>query len=234
MPGFVRPKARIVAGIAAIGIAGAVLAPAAPAAAAAHCTGWGAMPAHVALHNNRTVVRLTLTGSSGCHNQRTDNGATATLTEPNNKREDMRWRHFGGVQSVTMYINLVHSGRYELRNGNVQVYDQRYERVAWSWHRTIMIVKRAAHISNAAASGGVVSGRAFVYTKYGWSGYRGKRVYVQRRPVGSSSWRTFGSTRAAARGVVRYGTATSARYLYRMVLNATPAVWNARSAQVRG
>jgi hypothetical protein len=33
---------------------------------------------------------------------------------------------------------------------------------------------------------------------------------------------------------VRFGTATSSRYVYRMVLNATGAVWNARSAQVRG
>ena len=225
---------RIVAGIAAVGAAGALLLPAAPAAAATHCTAWGAMPARVALHQNSTVVRITLTGSSGCHNQRTDNGATATLFDATGKQEAMRWRRFGGVQSVVMYVDLVHSGRYELRDGNVQVYDQRYERVPWSWNDTSMIVKRAAHFSNVAASSGVVSGRAFVFTKYGWSGYRGKRVYVQRRAAGSSTWHTLGSVRAAAHGVVRYRTVTSSRYVYRLVLNATPAVWNARSAQVRG
>ncbi len=229
------PKSvRFFAAVTALGLAGALLAPAAPAVAAAHCTAWGSMPAHVALHRNRTVVRITLTGSSACHGQRTDNGATAALVEPTGRREDMRWRHFGAAQSVIMYINLVHSGGYQLRNGNVQVYDQQYERVPWSWNRTSMIVKRAAHFSDVAASGGVVSGRAFVYTKYGWSGYRGKRVYVQRRSAGSSNWHTLGSTRAAAHGVVRYRAATSSRYVYRMVLNATRAVWNARSAQVRG
>ena len=225
---------RLVASIAALGAAGAMALPALPAAAATHCTAWGAMPAHVALHRDRTVVRLTLRGSSGCHNQRTDNGATATMVDPTGQREDMRWRHFGGVQSMTMYVNLAHSGRYQLRNGNVQVYDRSYERVPWSWNRTSMVVKRAAHFSNVAASGGVVSGRAFVYTKYGWSGYRGKRVYVLRRAAGSPSWHTLGSTRAAVHGVVRYRTVTSSRYVYRMVLNATPSVWNARSAQVRG
>jgi hypothetical protein len=225
---------RFVAGLAALGAAAALLLPAAPAAAATHCTGWGALPVRVALHQNRTVVRITLTGSTGCHDQRTDNGATATMVDPTGRREDMRWRHFGGVQSMTMYVNLVHSGSYRLRNGNVQVYDRRYERVPWSWHRTSMIVKRAAHFSNVAASGGVVSGRAFVFTKYGWSGYRGKRVYVLRRAVGSPTWHTLGSTRAAAHGVVRYRTATSSGYVYRLVLNATPSVWNARSAQVRG
>lgn len=225
---------RFVAAIAALGAAGTLLLPADPAAAATQCTAWGAMPAHVALHQNRTLVRITLEGSSGCHNQRTDNGATATLVDPTGRREDMLWRHFGGVQTLTMYVNLVHSGSYGLRDGNVQVYDQRYERVPWSWNRTSMIVKRAAHFSDVVASGGIVSGRAFVFTKYGWSGYRGKRVYVLRRAVGSSSWRTLGSTLAGAHGIVGYRTATSSGYVYRMVLNATPSVWNARSAQVRG
>src|SRR6185312_738835 len=99
------------------------------------------------------------------------------------------------------YVNLAPTGRYVLRNGNVQVYDQRYERVDWSWRTTAVVVKRSAHIFRPRASAGVVSGRAMRYTKYGWSGYGGKRVFVQRRPVGSRSWHTLGSVRVPGKGV---------------------------------
>ena len=192
------------------------------------------MPKRVALHSSRTDLTIVLRGTAGCHNQRTDNGATATFVDPTGSREDMRFRHFGSTQSVAMYVNLVRSGRYVLRDGNVQVYDHSYERVAWSWNPTAVIVKRAAHIFRPSASGGVVSGRAMRYTKYGWSGYQGKRVFVQRRPVGTSAWHALGSVRAARKGIVRFRTPTSSRYQYRMYLTATSAVWGAASAAVRG
>ena len=43
------------------------------------------MPARVALHQDRTVVTIMLRGSAGCHNQRTDNGATASLVYPSGR-----------------------------------------------------------------------------------------------------------------------------------------------------
>ena len=144
----------------------------------------------------------------------------------------MRWRHFGGTQKVTMYVNIVRSGSYVLRNGNVQVYDHRYERVAWSWHRTTMVVKRAAHVFRPSASGGVVSGRSMRYGKYGWTGSR-QRVWVQRKPVGGSSWHTLGSAVPSRKGVVSFRTATSSGYLYRMLAHATNTVWGT-SVTVRG
>ena len=230
MPG----SRRLAAAATAFALASAVLVPSAPADAATHCTAWGAMPKRVALHKSRTELTIVLRGTAGCHDQRTDNGATATLVAPAGKREDMRFRHFGSTQSVAMYVNLVHAGKYVLKNGNVQVYDQRYERVAWSWRTTAVVVKRAAHVFGPQASGGVVSGRAMRYTKYGWSGYQGKRVFVQRRPVGSQSWHTLGSVLAPRKGFVRYRTATSSRYQYRMYLTATSAVWGASTPAVRG
>jgi hypothetical protein len=192
------------------------------------------MPKRIALHNSRSELTIVLRGTAGCYHQRTDNGAHASFVDPTGSREDMVFRHFGSTQSVTMYVNLTPTGRYVLRNGNVQVYDQRYERVAWSWRTTAVVVKRAAHIFRPRASAGVVAGRAMRYTKYGWSGYRGKRVFVQRRPVGSRSWHTLGSVRAAGKGFVRFRTATSSRYEYRMYLTAASAVWGATTPAVRG
>jgi hypothetical protein len=225
---------RLAAAVAALGVACVVLVPSAPAGAATHCTAWGAMPKRVALHASRTDLKIVLRGTAGCYNQRTDNGARANFVDPTGSREDMLFRHFGSTQSVAMYANLAHSGRYVLRNGTVQVYNHRYERVAWSWRTTAVVVKRAAHIFRPRASGGVVSGRAMRFTKYGWSGYRNKRVFVQRRLVGTRSWHALGSIRAARQGIVRFATPTSARYQYRMYVTATPAVWGAASAAVRG
>lgn len=228
------PSFRLTAAAAALAVAGATLTPAAPAVAATHCTAWGAMPRRVALHHNKTVVTITLRGSAGCYNQRTDNGATATLVRPSGAGDSMRWRHFGSTQQVIMYVNLVRSGTFRLKHGNVQVYDHSYRQVPWSWVRTTMVVKRAAHISDPAASGGVVSGRARHFTMYGWRDYTGTRVFVQRRPVGTSRWTTLGSVYAGKHGDVAYATRTSARYQYRLSLRASTKVWGARSAIVRG
>ncbi|HEY8301886.1 MAG TPA: hypothetical protein VIG48_08305 [Jatrophihabitans sp.] len=228
------PTFRLLAAAAALAVAGATLTPVAPAVAGTHCTARGAMPRRVALHQDKTVVTITLRGSAGCHNQRTDNGATATLVRPSGAGDSMRWRHFGSTQSVIMYVNLVRPGTFDLKNGDVQVYDHSYRQVPWSWVRTTMVVKRAAHISHPAASGGVVSGRAKQFTKYGWQGYAGKRVFVQRRAVGTSGWTTLGSVFAGKYGGVGYATRTSARYEFRLVLRASDTVWNARSTIVRG
>jgi hypothetical protein len=219
---------------AAVAIASAALVLSAPAGAATHCTAWGAMPARLALHTDRTVVKIVLRGSSGCHDQRTDNGASAALYYPAGSHEDMRWRHFGGTQAVTLYVNIVRSGTFTLSHGNVQVYDRRYERVPYSWTTTRMAVKRAARIVHVSASGGVVAGRAIAFTKYGWTGYHGKRVYVQRRPAGSGRWHTLGSVQPAGNGRFRFYTPTTSRYVHRMYLTASANVWNARSVQVRG
>jgi hypothetical protein len=225
---------RLAAAATAFGLASAVLVPSAPAGAATHCTAWGAMPRRVALHASRTDLTIVLRGTAGCYHQRTDNGARARFVDPSGSREDMLFRHFGSTQSVAMYANLAHSGRYVLRHGNVQVYNHSYERVAWSWRTTAVVVKRAAHIFRPRASGGVVSGRAMRYTKYGWAGYRGKRVFVQRRPVGTRAWHSLGSVRAAHKGIVRFATPTTSRYQYRMYVTPTSAVWGAASTAVRG
>jgi hypothetical protein len=225
---------RLAAAITAFGVASAVLVPSAPAGATTRCTAWGAMPTRVALHSSRTDLTIVLRGSAGCYHQRTDNGARARFVDPTGSREDMLFRHFGSTQSVTVYVNIARPGRYVLRDGNVQVYDHSYERVAWSWRRTAVVVKRAAHIFRPRAGGGIVSGRTMRYTKYGWSGYRGKRVFVQRRPVGTSTWHALGSVLAARKGYVRFATATSSRFQYRMYVTATSAVWGASSAAVRG
>ena len=146
----------------------------------------------------------------------------------------MRWRHFGSTQSVILYVNLVRPGTFELKNGDVQVYDHSYRRVPSSWVRTTMVVKRAAHVFGPAAAGGVVSGRAKQFTEYGWQGYGGKRVFVQRRAVGGSRWTTLGSVRAGTHGGVGYRTRTSPRFEYRLLLRGTTTVWGARSRIVRG
>ena len=228
------PTIRLTAATAALATAGALLMPVAPADAAVHCTARGAMPRRVALHQAKTVVTIPLRGSAGCHDQRTDNGATATLVRPSGAGDAMRWRHFGGTQSVVMYVNIVRSGAFHLEDGNVQVYDSSYRRVPSSWMRTTMVVKRAAHIFHPAANDGVVSGRAKHFTMYGWQGYAGKRVLVQRRPVGGSRWTTLGAVRAGRHGGVGYRTPTSPRFDYRLLLRAGDKVWGARSRIVRG
>jgi hypothetical protein len=229
----IRRSARITAAAAATAVA-AALVPTAPAAAATHCTAWGALPHHVALHRNKTVVKIVLRGSAGCDDQRTDNGATATLQRPSGAGDALRWRHFGAVQGVTMYVNVVRSGTFRLKSGDVQVYNQRYQRVPWTWRPTAMVVKRAAHIAHVSAAGGVVSGRAKHFTMYGWQSYAHKRMFVQRRTVGSSAWHTIGSRLADNRGWVHYRTPTSARDDYRLTLRGTDEIWNARSRAVRG
>lgn len=229
---------RITSGAAAVaataGVVAATLAPAPPAAAATRCTAWGAMPARVALHSEKTVVKIVLRGTSGCRNQRTDNGASAWLVYPSGSREDQRWRHFGAAQSVALYVNIVKSGRFDLRHGDVQVYNAKYERVSWSWRATTMVVRRAARIVHLSVGGGIVAGRALVYTKYGWAGHSDVPVVVQRRRVNSSTWRTLGSMRPAAGGRFRFATATSSRFVYRVIQRATTNAWNANSVQVRG
>lgn len=225
---------RITAGAAALAVGAATLLPAAPAAAATHCTAYGAMPHRVALRQDKTVVKIVLRGSSGCHDERTDNGATATLVRPSGAGDSMRWRRFGSTQSVTMYVNIVRSGTFRLKHGNVQVYDRSYRQVPWTWVRTSMIVKRAAHIFHPTASGGLVTARAKHFTTYGWQGYGHKRVFVQRRAIGATDWHTLGSVYADGRGRVRYATRTSPHYRYRLTLRATAKVWNARSKAVRG
>jgi hypothetical protein len=231
MSGF----SRIVSGTAALVAAVAIAAVPLPFAnATANCTAWGALPARVALHTDKTVVKIVLRGTSGCRNRRTDNGASASLVYPAGSREDQRWRHFGDTQAVTLYVNIVKSGRFELRRGNVQLYDDRYERVPWSWRATSMVVKRGARIVHVSAQDGVVAGRALVYTKYGWAGYSAVPVYVQRRAVNAAGWHTLGSVRPGRNGRVAYRTATSARYVYRMITHATATAWNAASVSVRG
>jgi hypothetical protein len=133
-----------------------------------------------------------------------------------------------------MYVNIVRSGTFRLKGGNVQVYNQRYRRVPWSWTPTTMVVKRAAHISHVSAAGGVVSGRAKHYTMYGWQSYARKRVFVQRRAVGSSGWHTVGSVYASKQGWVHYATSTSSRYDFRLVVRASDKIWDAHSRAVRG
>ena len=232
-----RISRRLTAGLVTAAAAIAVLVPSVPAAATADCTARGSLPARVSLRGDRTVVTSVLVGTSGCHGRPTDNGASAYLYEPGgtrNSAEFLRWRHFGSSQTVTLYINLARIGKYVLRDGNVQLYDQTYRRVSWAWQVTTMWVKRAARIIHVSAAGGVVAGRAQSYTEYGWTGYHRKLVYVQRRPVGSSTWHTLGSVRPAANGVVRYRTATSGRYVYRLFLYASTTVWNTQSASVRG
>lgn len=230
----IRRTGRLTAGVAAVAVATATLLPAGPAAAATHCTARGAMPHRVALRQDKTVVKIVLRGSSGCHDQRTDNGATATLVRPSGAGDSMRWRRFGSAQGVTMYVNIVRSGTFRLERGDVQVYNHSYRQVPWSWVRTSMVVKRAAHIFHPAASGGLVTARAKRFSTYGWEGYSGKRVFVQRRAIGTASWHTLGSVHADEHGRVRYATATTPRYRYRLTLRASDRVWNARSRSVRG
>jgi hypothetical protein len=231
---MIRRSVRLTAVAAAAAVTAATLLTAAPAAATTRCTAHGAMPRRVALHQNKTVIRIVLRGSAGCHDQRTDNGATARLVRPSGAADAMRWRHFGSVQGVTMYVNIVRSGTFRLKGGNVQVYNHRYQRVPWSWTPTTMVVKRDAHISHVSAADGAVSGRAKRYTMYGWQSYARKRVFVQRRAAGSAGWHTIGSAYANKQGRVHYATATSSRYDFRLTVRATDEIWGARSRAVRG
>lgn len=229
-----RPTGRFLAGVAALAVGAVTLLPGAPAEAATRCIAHGAMPHRVALHQNKTVVKIVLRGSSGCHDQRTDNGATATLVRPSGAGDPMRWRHFGSTQGVTMYVNIVRSGTFRLEHGDVQVYNHSYRRVPSSWVRTSMVVKRAAHLSHVSASGGVVNGRAKHFTTYGWQSYAHKKIFVQRRPVAASDWHTIAARDSGRRGWVHVPVPTSSQYDYRLTLRATDKVWNARSNAVRG
>src|SRR5690349_13073904 len=148
---------RLAAGLATAAAATAVLVPSVPAVATADCTAHGSLPARVSLHGDRTVVTSVLVGTSGCHGRRTDNGASGYLWEPGgdrNNAEFLRWRHFGSSQYVTLYINLARVGKYTLRDGDVELYNQSYRRVSWAWQPTTMVVRRAARVIHVSAGGG--------------------------------------------------------------------------------
>jgi hypothetical protein len=223
----------IASAAAVLGAAALVAAPSA-SAASAHCTAYGALPAHVSMHSDRVVVHVVLRGSSACHGEMTDNGASAYLHRPGHPKEALRWRKFGSSQRVELYINLDHTGRYAVNSGDVQVYDNRYEQVDSSWRTTAMIVKHGARITHASAGGSTVTGWVQDYSKFGWAAYAHAKVYVQRRAVGSSTWHALGSTHADAQGRVSFHTVTSSNSVYRLSVHRTSSIWGAGSTGVQG
>jgi hypothetical protein len=222
-----------IATAAAIVGAAAVVPPAAQAAAP-RCAAHGSLPARVSLHRDHVVIHSVLRGSSGCHGQRTDNGASAMLHRPGSPDENLRWRRFGSTQKIDLYINLDRTGTYRITAGDVQLYNHRYRRVAYRWRNTAMIVKHAGRFTHVAAGTSSVGGRAEHYSKFGWTGYGGVAVHLQRRAVGSSEWRTLRTARADSSGRVSFATDTDASHRYRLSFGSTSAVWGATSKRVRG
>jgi hypothetical protein len=218
--------------IAAIAGAAAIAAPA--EAAAPQCTAYGSLPARVSLHRDHVVIHSVLRGSSDCHGQRTDNGASAMLHLPGNPDENLRWRRFGSLQKIDLYINLDRTGTYRITAGDVQLYNHRYRQVHYRWRNTTMIVKHAGRFTHVAAGASTVSGRAEHYSKFGWTGFGGVAVHLQRRAVASSEWRTLGTARADSSGRVWFATGTDASHRYRLSFGKTSSVWGATSKRVRG
>lgn len=225
---------RVATAVALAGAAAAVFVAPAPAAAAPECTAHGTLPAKVSLHGDHVVIHSVLHGSAGCRGQRTDNGASATLHRPHDTNEDLRWRKFGKAQQIDLYINLDHAGKYVLDAGDVQVYGWDYRQVNYRWRTTTMIVKHAGRFQHTRAAGGVVSGRAQHYGKFGWAGTRGATVHLQRRVVGTSTWHTVGSEHAGSGGSVRFSTPTNVHHQYRLAFAKTTTVWGAHSHPVTG
>ncbi|HEY2272190.1 MAG TPA: hypothetical protein VGH30_05425 [Jatrophihabitantaceae bacterium] len=225
------PACRWLATVVVLG-AGAVIVPiTAPAgASSAPCVAHGSLPGHVALGSNAVVVRSALRGSSTCHHQRTDNGATATLRRPGAPDEQLRWRHFGSVQKVKLYANIDAPGHYRLAGGNVQVYGHDYRQVDYRWRKTSMTVKRAARFVHTRESNGTIGGRAERYLKFGWRGYG--RVCVALERGGRHHWRTVTTRRTDRHGRVRFTVSPGARY--RLSFAKSTRVWGARSGSVRG
>lgn len=220
-----------------LGVAAGLVAPTAAAAAAAAavpCAAYTAVPAAVSMHRDHVVVHAVLRGSAACYGQMSDNGATATLHRPGQPDENLRWRKFGGSETIGLRINLDHTGRYTITGGDVQVYGNDYRQVPYTWRSTVMTVKHAARIGRIAVAGSAVTGKVKHYTTFGWTNSSGVEVIVQRRAVGSSTWRRIGSTRTDASGRASFATPTSASHAYRMITPATPSLSPGRSKSVRG
>ena len=77
-------------------------------------------------------------------------------------------------------------------------------------------------------------GRAERYSKFGWPGYAGVQVQLQRRAVGSSGWHTLETARAGNGGRVSFATRTDANHRYRLTFGKTSSVWGATSKHLRG
>jgi hypothetical protein len=226
---------RIASVAAALGTLAALTVPAVSAAAAStHCTAYGALPARVAQRADHVVVHVVLRGSSACHGEMTDNGASADLHHPGNPTEQLRWRKFGSSQTVDLYINLDNVGRYVLKSGDVQVYDRQYRQVGFTWRTTTMTVKHAARITHVSAGGSTVSARVQHYSKFGWQAYANRAVYVQRRVIGATTWRSLGSAHADSTGRVSFHVSTTSNHEYRLAIHQAPSVWGTASKSVRG
>ena len=226
------PATRWIAGAAALALGAVVVAgPTPPAAAAATtCVAHASLPARVTLDHDAVVVRTELRGSSACHHQRTDNGATANLHRPGEQREQLRWSSFDTTQRVKLYVNIDHTGRYRIGSGDVQVYKHDYEQVDYRWRPTSTIVKHGGRFVHTTAHAGTVSGRAERYTKFGWRGYDDAVVHLQTRRHGA--WRSVAHRRADSRGQVAF--AVHGARPYRLSFTKSPRVWGARSGTVAG
>lgn len=169
-------------------------------AAAAHCTGRAVVPQRVVLTRAHLTVRAVLQGTAGCA-AAYDQGATATMTEPDGTALPLRWRRIGQAQPVELYAALHAVGRYTVGRGDVQVYDSLYERVPSDWATTTMTVKRGARIVGVERTGRTLRARVQDWTVDGWQGRRGVLVQLQRTtPAGG--WRTLETVRTGDRGLL--------------------------------
>ena len=224
----------IASATAVLGATAAVAVPPAASAASTTCAAYAAVPAHVSMHKDHVVVHAVLRGSAACHNQMTDNGATATLHRPGQPDETLRWHQFGGSQTIGLRINLDHTGRYTISSGEVQLYDNSYRKVPYTWRSTVMTVKHATRISSVSAGGSAVTARVKHFTKFGWTASSDVKVVVQRRAVGSSTWHRIGATHTDSNGNAYFATPTSSSHAYRMITRTTPSLSRGQSKSVRG
>jgi hypothetical protein len=198
-------------------------------AAAARCTAWGTLPAHVSLAARPVTVTMVLTGTSGCVGQGFDNGATASLRGPRGQQaEPQRWTKFGAGARQRFDVTLDRTGRYTLRDGDVQLYDGNSERVPSTWRRTSTLVEHAAAFRHVTRSHSIISADLRTYTTRGWAAQGNDAVVLQRRS--GHTWTSIVQEKSSASGVVTFPVASGRSY--RLVSTATKYAASATSPTV--
>ncbi len=227
-------RARIFSVIAAmLGSLVMVVLPSQSAHAAGECIAYATLPARISINVDDTIVRSTLASVSGCRGW-DFYGADANFDGPDGQADWLFWDAFGTSTRMDLWSWANSPGTYVIEDATVDIEDSNFNQIPVVWQNRYTSIRFSGHLWSFTAghANGVTNLRAQAAHYSAWDnnvGYNHVWVMMQRRPLNSSTWSTFGGRYTSSTGWVSYSYRTSQHYVYRLAFRDHPWVWGATS-----